>query len=135
MKEVIHESLEGGRGIGKMEEHYSWFEESFMSDESSIPLVSILNSDIVVSPLNVKFGEDFCPLEFINEVGNEWKGVCIMDCVFVNIAVILTRAEVTILLFNKEEGRCLWGIGGVDLVMRSIQERLDTELSYMGDTH
>ena len=106
-----------------------------MSDESGFPLVSILDSDIVVSPLDVKFGEDFCPLEFINEVGNEWKGVCITDCVFVNIAVILTRAEVTILLFSKEEGRCLWGIGGVDLVMRSVQERLDTELSYMGDTH
>ena len=106
-----------------------------MGDEGGFPLMFILDADVIVSPSDIKFDENFCPLEIIDEIRNEWKGVCIMDCVFVNIAVILTRAEVTILLFNKEEGRCLWGIGGVDLVMRSIQERLDTELSYMGDTH
>ena len=37
-----------------------------------------------------------------------------MNYVFVNIAVVLTGAEATILLFDKEERRCLWGIGGVD---------------------
>ena len=74
VKGIIHESLEGGRGIDETKEHHGWFKESFMSDESGFPLMSILDSDIVVSPLDVKFGEDFHSLEFINEVSNEWKG-------------------------------------------------------------
>ena len=85
-----------------------------MDDESGFPLMSILDSDIVVSPSDIKFGEDFHSLEFIDEVGDEWKEVCVMDCVFINIVVVLTGAEATILLFNKEERRCLWGIGGAD---------------------
>ena len=114
-KGVIHELLKGGRGIGETEEHYSWFEESFMSDKSSFPLMPVLDLDVVISPLDIKFGEDLCPLEFIDEVGNEWKGVCITDCVFINVVVILTRAEATILFFNEEEGRCLWGVEKADL--------------------
>ena len=114
-KGVIHESLEGGRGIGETEEYYSWFKESLMSDKSGFPLMSVLDSDIVISPTDIKFGEDLCPLEFINEVRNEWEGVCVADCVFINVVVILIGAEATVLLLNKEEKRCLWGIGGADL--------------------
>ena len=38
-----------------------------------------------------------------------------MDSVFVNVAVVLARVEATIFLLDEEEGRCLWGVGGVDL--------------------
>ena len=107
VKGVVHESLEGGGGVGEAEEYYSWFKEFLMGNESSFPLMSILDSDIVISPMDIKFDEDLCPLEFINEVRNEWKGVCITDCMFVNIVVILTGMEATILLLNKEERRCL----------------------------
>ena len=110
MKGVVHESLKGGRGIDKTEEHYGWFKESLMSDESSLPLVSILDIDIVIFPTDVKLGENLCPLEFINEVRDEWEGICVMDSVFINVAIVLTGAEATVLLFNKEEGECLWGI-------------------------
>ena len=103
MKGVIHELLKDGKGIGKAKEHYGWFEESFMGNESSLPLVPIFDMDIVISPMNVELGENLCPLEFINKVGDEWEGVCIMDCVFINIAIVLTGAETTVLLFNKEE--------------------------------
>ena len=81
-----------------------------MGNESSHPLVPIFNMDIVISPMDVELGENLCPLEFINEVRDEWEGVCIMDCVFVNIVIVLTGAETTVLLFNKEERGCLWGI-------------------------
>ena len=60
-KGVIHELSEGGRGIDEAEEHYSWFEESFMSHKSSFPLISVLDLNIVISPLDIKFGEDLCP--------------------------------------------------------------------------
>ena len=81
-----------------------------MSDKGGFPLVSIFNMDIIIPPANIEFGEDFCFLEFVNEIRDEEKGVCITDSVFIDIAVVLARAKTTILLFDKEEGGCLWGI-------------------------
>ena len=111
---VIHKMLEGGRGVGETEEHYGRFEESFMSDESSFPLMSIFDSDIVISPSDIELGEYLCPFEFIDEIRNKWEGVSIADCVFIDVSIVLTGARATIFFLDKEERGCLWGIGGVD---------------------
>ena len=113
-KRVIHETLEGGRGIGETKEHHHRFEEPFMGDEGSFPLMSIFDSDIIVSPLDVELGEDFHPLKVIDKVGNEGKRVCIADSVFVDVVIVLTGSEATVLFFDKEERGCLWGVGGVN---------------------
>ena len=55
---VVHESLKGSGGIGEPEEHHGRFEESFVSDEGCFPLVTVLDSYIVVPPLNVELCED-----------------------------------------------------------------------------
>ena len=114
VKGVIHEVLESGRGIGETKEHHSGLEESFMSNEGSFPLMSIFDLDIVVSPSDIELGEDFCPLEFINEVRNERKRVCITDSVFIDVAIVLTGSEATVLLFDDEERGCLWRVRGVN---------------------
>ena len=111
---VVHEPLKGGRRGDKAKEHYGWFKKFFVGDEGGFPLVSILDMDIVISLVNVKFGEDFHSLEFINKVRDEGEGVCITDRMFVDIAVILTEAKTAILLFDNEEGECLWGVWGAD---------------------
>ena len=109
-KGVVHELLKGGGGIGKIKEHYGQFKESFMGDGSGLPLMSIFDTDIVIPPTDIKFGKNLCSLEFINEIRDEWEGICIANHVFVDIAIVLTSAETTILLFNKEEGEHLWRI-------------------------
>ena len=81
-----------------------------MGNESSLPFMPVFDTDVVIFPTDVKLGENLCSLEFINEIGDEWKEVCVANSVFVDIVIVLTRAETTILLFNKEEGGCLWGI-------------------------
>ena len=113
-KRVIHEMLEGGRGIGETKEHHHRFEEPFMGDEGSFPLMSIFDSGIIVSPSDIKLGEDFCPLKFIDEVGNEGKRVCITNSVFIDVVIVLTGSEATVLLFDKEERGCLWEVEGVN---------------------
>ena len=50
--------LEGGRGVGETKEHDSRFKEAFVGNKSSLPLVSILDMDIVIFPLYIKFGKD-----------------------------------------------------------------------------
>ena len=85
-----------------------------MGDEGGFSLMPIFDSDIVVSPSHVEFGEDFHPLELIDEVRNEWKRVCIMDSVFVNIVIVLAGLKATVLLFDEEERGCLWRVRGAD---------------------
>ena len=110
MEGVVHELLEGGGGVGKTKEHYGWFKKSFVDDEGGFPLVSILDLDIVIFPANIKFGEDFCSLEFADKVRDEGKGICITYCVLINIVRVLAGTKTTIFLFNEKEGECLWGV-------------------------
>ena len=112
---VVHETLEGGRGVGEAKEHYGGFEEAFVSDEGGFPLVSVLDSYIVISPPNIEFGEDLSISEFIYEVGDERKGVGVVDGVFVDVAIVLAGAESSVFLFDKEKGRSLGRIGWADL--------------------
>ena len=56
---IIHESLEDGGGVSESEEHDRRFEQSFVGDEGHLPLVTILDPYIVVSPMNVELGENF----------------------------------------------------------------------------
>ena len=56
-KGIIHELLERCGRIGKSEEHYCWFEEAFVSDESSFPLVAVFDVDIVIAPVDIKLCE------------------------------------------------------------------------------
>ena len=111
---VGHESLESGGGVGHAKEHNSWFIESLVDNEGSFPLVSILDSDVVISPLYVKLGEDLGIFEFVNEVRDQREGVCISDGVAVKIAVILAGSEASILFLDKEERRSLGGFGWMD---------------------
>ena len=54
-----------------------------MSNEGCLPLVSILDVDIVVSPSNIKLGEMFHILEFVNKVGDERERIGISDGVLI----------------------------------------------------
>ena len=55
---VVHEALESGGGVGKSEEHHGRFEKSFVGNEGCFPLVTVLDSYVVVSPPDVELSED-----------------------------------------------------------------------------
>ena len=74
-----------------------------MGDEGCLPLMAVLDSYIVVSPVNVKLGEDFGISQLIYEVGDEGKGVGIANSVFVDVMIVLARAESSVFLFNEKE--------------------------------
>jgi hypothetical protein len=105
---VIHESLEGRGGVGKSEEYYRGFKEAFVGDEGGLPLVSVFDLDIVVSPSNVELSERLGILEFVDEVGDEGKGVGVTDRVFIDVMVVLAGSESSILFLTKKKGAA-WG--------------------------
>ena len=55
---VVHETLEGGGGVGESEEHHSWLEEPLMGNEGCFPLVTVLDSYVVVPPSDVELSKD-----------------------------------------------------------------------------
>ena len=101
---VVHEPLESGGGVGKSEEHDGGFEEPSVGDEGRLPLVTVLDPYVVVSPADIKLGEHFSVSQLVYKVGDERKGVSITNRVFVDVSVVLAGAESTILLFDEKEG-------------------------------
>ena len=65
-EDVVHHGLECGWGICGSEEHYGWFKHAIWGFERSLPLVALLDTDVVVSPPDVEFSED----ERMDQVGD-----------------------------------------------------------------
>ena len=80
-----------------------------MGDEGHLPLVTFLDTNIVVPPSYVKLGEDFGVFEFVNQVRDERWGVCVTDSMGVQVAIVLAGAKSTILFFMKKKGEEAWG--------------------------
>ena len=108
-EDMVHESLEGRGSIAESKEYDGGFEESHGGNESSFPLIFLPDANIVISPMNVEFGEQGGFLHAINEFQNEGEWIGISDSVGVQVAVILTWAKGSVLLWYKEEGG---GLGG-----------------------
>ena len=64
---MIHEGLKNAGGIAESEEHNSWFKKFKRDDECSFPLIFLMNTDVVVTPANVKFSEVSGVLHAINK--------------------------------------------------------------------
>ena len=103
VEEVVHEALEGSGRVGESEEHHGGFEKSFMGDEGCFPLVTVLDSYIVLPPLNVEFGEDLGVSQLVYKIRDEREGVGVVNGVFIDVTVVLAGAESSVFLLNKEE--------------------------------
>ena len=76
--------------------------------------MAIFDIDVVISPMNIKLGEMMSIFQLVDEVGDKRKGVGIVGGVFIEVPVVLAEVELAIFLLNKEEERCLGGVGRVD---------------------
>ena len=101
---VVHETLEGGGGVGESEEHHGRFKEPFMGNKGCFPLVTVLDPYVVVPPSDVELGEDLGVSQFIHEIRDKREGVGVMDGMFVDVTIVLAGAKSSVLLFDEEEG-------------------------------
>jgi len=112
---MVHERLKRRWRIALAKEHHRRFVEPVRSSESGLPLVGLLDSNIVVSPSDIEFREVTRMFERINKIGDMRKRVSVLDGMRVDISIILAGTECSILLQDKEEGGCLQGLQGKDL--------------------
>ena len=79
LENVIHHHLEHSWTVGKAKEHHQRLEQPSVHPKCYLPLVPILNSDVVVAPPNIQLHEVLCSPELIYQFGNEGKWVPIFD--------------------------------------------------------
>ena len=72
-KDSIHETLEGCRGVAHSEKHDFWFKEPLACLEGSFPLITVANSNVVISPSYVKLAEEFHALEIFDTFCKIWE--------------------------------------------------------------
>ena len=60
-----------------------------MGDEHGLPLVSIFDMNIIITPLDIEFCEYFCPLEFVDKIRNERKRIGVAGGMFIDVSIVL----------------------------------------------
>jgi len=88
--------------------HNHRFIEPVRSSESGLPLVSLLNPNVVISPPDIEFRKVTRMFENVDKIGDMRKRVSVLECVRIYIAIILAGTEHSILLWDKKEGGRLW---------------------------
>ena len=86
-----------------------------MGDEGCLPLVAVFDTDIVVSPTNIELSEVASVFQLVHKVGDKGEGIGVAGGVFVEVSIVLAGVELSILLFDKEEGGGLGRVGRANL--------------------
>jgi hypothetical protein len=115
-EKVIHHGLKGGWGIGESKEHHHWFEQTAICLECGLPLVTIADPNIVITPADIQLRKERRPAamhsrELIHELPDEQKQGSISDGECVQPVVVLDGSKVTILLLHKKEREHVRGLG------------------------
>ena len=70
-KVEVHKSLERRRRATKSKKHHCGFEQSKRCDEGSLPFITFLDSNVIISSSYVELGKERELAKVINEVGDK----------------------------------------------------------------
>jgi hypothetical protein len=104
-KDGVHKGLEGRRCIAKTEGHDKWFKEAERAFEGCFPFITFSNTDIIVTPVDIKLCEVVRTLEFIDEFGDKGKRSGILDCNIIEGVIVLDGTKGASSSFGDEEER------------------------------
>ena len=128
-EDVVHHSLEGGRTVGYSEEHYERFKEAVVGVEGCFPFISRLDAYVVETPSDIKFCEVLSSVELGDKLGDEGKGVSILNGYSIQCTIVLDQPEQAIFLLNKEHRGCYRGFGRSDLSSMQVFLQKGIQLS------
>ena len=92
MENCVHHHLKGGGRVGKTEEHDCGLKQPFMSEKCCFPLVTFLDSDIVVAPPDIEGCKEGTTTEAVDDLWDEWGYIAVADGPFVNRSIVLYGA-------------------------------------------
>ena len=92
-EDVVHETLESCRSIGKSKGHNKSFKRTIAGLESSFPFITVRNTDEVLGMSDINGGIDTGFTCSGKEVGNEQKGISVFFGYFIETSEIYAEAE------------------------------------------
>jgi hypothetical protein len=92
LKDVVRETLEGGRCTAKAKGHHQELTMSFMSAKINIGNINLFHINSVILETKIKFGKEMSAFEIIQKIVNEWNGELICDGYFVESVKAMTNA-------------------------------------------
>ena len=93
---------------------------TFCCAEGGLPFVALTNTNIVISGSDIEFGEQRVSLEFFGDVFNVWNRVLIPDRSVVDGSIVLYWAIGSILFFDTEGARGVWGFRWFNVSFRKL---------------
>ena len=67
-KVEVHKCLKCQRRAAKSEKYHHWFEQPKRCDEGSLPFITLLDSNVIISPSYVELGKEGELAKVIDEV-------------------------------------------------------------------
>ncbi|KAG5353619.1 hypothetical protein C0989_004728 [Termitomyces sp. Mn162] len=92
-EDVIHHGLEGGGAVSESEEHNKQLEQSLVSLEGGLPLISFLNAHVVVTLPDIQFSKVLHIPEVVDELGDEGERVMVLHHYGIEYPVVLDQLE------------------------------------------
>jgi hypothetical protein len=71
--------------------------------ECCLPLITFLDTDIIISQVYIELGEVLHALELMDQVVDEGEGVSILSHDGINSLIFLDKVEHTILFLDEED--------------------------------
>ena len=120
-EDVVHETLESCRSIGKSKGHNEPFKRTVAGAESSFPFITICNMDKVIGMSDIDGGIDMGFTHSGKEVRNEQKGISILFGYFIETLEIYAEVEDFIFIEGKDYQSTMGGreVPSSRLILRS----------------
>jgi hypothetical protein len=105
MKDMIHEALEGGRGITQANGHDQELIVTLTSSKGSLGVVNVLYTYLVVSRTHIKFSEILSTTQLIQDIINDRNGKLVLDGEFIEGTKVRTHVLSTFFLKYHDRRR------------------------------
>ena len=76
---MVHIGLEGGGRVAKAEEHHCGFVKPKRGRKGGFLVILRSDENVVISPVDIEFSEDFAIFEFVYKVRYERERIGIFD--------------------------------------------------------
>jgi hypothetical protein len=129
MEDMIHEVLEGGRGITQAKGNEKKLIVALMSSKGGIGNVDLFHTYLVVARMKIKFSKELGATQFIQEVINDMNGKFFFNGKFVEGTDVKTQSPRTFFLQDHDHKRSVGAHTRVDNAC--IKEFLDHFLNFI----
>jgi hypothetical protein len=102
----MHESHKSARCISETKRHHLPFIEASLGFECSLPLITFLDSDLMVSTYEINLGKDLRAMKLIQQVIKLRYRIPILDCDVVDGPAVYAHSHAAIFLRYKNHRYC-----------------------------